>query len=289
MRSSPHLWIGLLVCLALEAPAAGGVPGPDSVTNALPAPQTLFSNLLARAAFVSTQSFKSQFAYVKLRATEELDNKGKVTSKEEKIMEATPINGRLFTRVVSENGKPPPNKQRKAQDEAERALRAAPPPEPGSIRQPAQPRRDGVISPELFARFNFTTVGREPVNGRDAWVIAFEPRRGDLPVKKFTDRIVNKVAGKVWIDVEENEVAKADIRLTSHVELIGGIVATLKRFDLIFEQQRFDGGAWFNTRTEASVEGREIIINRRIHYIEKMSDIKRVAPARTSPPGTGVQ
>jgi hypothetical protein len=276
--------IALAAILAGLAGNAGAGEAVDSRPGDLPAPETLLSNVVARAATVSTQGFRTQFTYTKLRATEELDSKGKVTEKQEKITELVPVNGRLLSKLVSENGKPATAKQRKAEEELDRRVRAEPAPEPKAGKPAPNPKREFAVTPELFDRFTFTTEGREKVNGRDAWVLAFAPRSADMPVKKFADRIVNKVAGKVWIDVEESELARAEVKLTGRVELVGGVIATMKRFDLVFEQTRFDGGAWFNTLTEANVEGRQLVVNKRVHYIEKASDFKRVAPAE---PTTG--
>lgn len=270
-----------LLALAFAPPfvaARTDTPKPD---DARPSPAELLTNLLARAALVSTQGYRTQFTFTKVRVTEELDSKGKVTEKQESAFEVVPVNGRLFSRLVSENGKPATAKQRKAEEERERKLRAAAPPDPAAGKSPANSKRDYSVSPELLERFTFATTGREIVNGRDSWVLTFEPRSADLPVRKTADRFLNKVAGKVWIDAAEHEIARIEVRLTDRVDLVAGIIASLKKFDMRFEQRRLESGAWFNTLTEASIEARQLVMNKRVHFTEKSGDFKKVAaPAK---------
>ena len=271
----------LALLLASGFPGNAGGADAARIGDALPTPAELLTNLLARAAVASTQGYRTQFTFTKKRTTEELDSKGRITEKQESIFEVVPVNGRLFSRLVSENDKPATARQRKAEEERERKLRAAAPPEPGAAKASANPRREFTVTPELFERFTFATTGREQVNGRDAWVLAFEPRSADLPVKKTADRITNKVAGRVWIDAADHEIARAEIRLTGRVEIVGGIIASLKRFDLLLEQRRLDGGAWVNTLTEANIEARQLVMNKRVRFAEKSGDFKKVTASES--------
>ena len=55
------------------------------------------------------------------------------------------------------------------------------------------------INEELAGKYKFVLTGREPVNGRPAYVLSFEPRSGDLPVQRRMDRLLNKAAGRILI------------------------------------------------------------------------------------------
>ena len=47
----------------------------------------------------------------------------------------------------------------------------------------------------------------------------------------MVDRLLNRISGTVWIDVEEFEVARADIQLRSEVNLLGGVIGSLKKLE----------------------------------------------------------
>ena len=131
----------------------------------------------------------------------------------------------------------------------------------------------------MLARYTFKVTGQEAVRGRLAWVVEFAPRSKDLPVNKVTDRVANKVAGKVWVDAEDWELARMKFWLTEEVALIGGIVGVLRKFELLLERTRLEPNAWLPTTVDFAMAGRELLTNKRVHYSEEAKDFKRVAPA----------
>ena len=266
---------------ALSARAA------DTPTQPTPGVEMLFSNVIARATSEKKRDVASQYTYTRTKATEELDDKGRVKELQEKTHQFIQINGRPFARLVAVNGKPLAGKELKAEEERERKAResttAAAPAKPAAkATAPAAPKKDYSLTPEMFERFLFTVTGLEKVNGRDAWAITFAPRSKDLPIKQLKDRVVNKIAGKIWIDSEENELARVEIGLTDSVSLVGGIVGTLRKFDFALQRIRAEGGAWFTGRSDLTVDGREVVLTRRLRFREETSDIKKV-PAVESP------
>ena len=256
---------------------AGEPPKPIAVTNATPPTfAQLASNVVARSKWERTQNTTAQFTFGKTRALEEFDSKGKLEDSKRSRQEWFPINGAPFARTVEKNGKPLTDKERKAEDEREAAVRAGKKP----ARGPEATKRDKEwqFTDEMLARYTFKVSGQELVRGRPAWVVEFAPRSKDLPVKNVADRVANKVAGKVWVDAEDWELARMKFWLTEEVTLIGGIVGVLRKFELLLERVRVEPNAWLPNVVDFDMAGRELLTNKRIHYREEAKDFRRVAP-----------
>lgn len=266
-----------LVIFLFALPALAG-------TNTVVPPtfEQLSSNVVARSKFERTQNTLAQFTFSKQRVLEELDSKDKVTEHKQSRQEWFPINGSAFARTIERNGKPLTEKERKAEADREAAVRAGKRP----ARGPENTKRDQEwqFTDEMLARYAFTVTGQEMVRGRAAWVVEFAPRSKDLPVKQITDRVANKVAGKLWVDAEDWEVARLKVWLTEELTFIGGVAGVLRKFELLLNRTRVEPDAWLPTTIDFQMAGREFFVNKRLHYREEAKDFKRVAPAPTEPP-----
>jgi len=258
---------------------AGQPPFPAVATNAVTPPtfEQLASNVVARSKFERTQNTTAQFAFTKQRVLEEFDSKGKLEERKDSRQEWFPINGSPFARTVERNGKPLTEKERKAEEEREAAVRAGKRP----ARSPEATKRDKEwqFTDEMLSRYAFKVTGQETVRGRPAWVVEFAPRSKDLPVKQITDRVANKVAGKVWVDAEDWEVARLKVWLTEELTFIGGVAGVLRKFELLLDRARVEPNAWLPTAIDFEMAGREFLVNKRVHYREEAKDFKRAAPA----------
>jgi hypothetical protein len=250
-----------------------------AATNALVPPtfEQLSSNVVARSKFERTQNTTAQFSFSKLRVLEELDSKDKVTERKQSRQEWFPINGSPFARTIERNGKPLTEKERQAEEEREAAVRAGKRP----ARSPEATKRDKEwqFTDEMLARYAFKVTGQEMVRGRPAWVVEFAPKSKDLPVKQVADRVANKVAGKVWVDAEDWEVARLKVWLTEELTFIGGVAGVLRKFELLLDRARIEPNAWLPSKIDFEMAGRELLTNKRLRYHEEAKDFKRVAPA----------
>src|SRR5437868_2850386 len=86
---------------------------------------------------------------------------------------------------------------------------------------------ENLLTAEEVARFKFTLLSQKAINGRQAYEIAFEPKRPGSPVRHIIDRLLSRISGSLWIDAEEFEIARAQISLSSEVDFLGGVVGSL--------------------------------------------------------------
>ena len=124
--------------------------------------------------------------------------------------------------------------------------------------------RDNPLTPELVARFDFKLLGEKEINGRRADQISFQPKNPEAPVRHIVDRLLNRISGTVCIDAEEFEIAQAQVFLGSEVNLLGGVVGSLKKLAYTMTRTRVADGIWFNTFSSGDFEGRKLLDSTRI-------------------------
>jgi hypothetical protein len=117
-------------------------------------------------------------------------------------------------------------------------------------------------------------VRREPVNGRTAFLLRFEPKSNDLPVRRKVDRVLIKLEGSLWIDESDYDIAKVEFRLRENVTIGWGLLAVFRRLDVSFEQARGTDGVWLPSRIDACVEGRVLFKSFHLKQREQMSDFR---------------
>jgi hypothetical protein len=115
----------------------------------------------------------------------------------------------------------------------------------------------------------------EKINGRPMLMLEFKPAKKDLPERNIKDRFINKAAGRVWVDEADYVIAKADVYLTETVNIVGGLVGAVWKFNYSFDRERTSDGLWFTRAVDWHLEGREVILRRAIHYHEGKTGVRK--------------
>lgn len=204
---------------------------------------------------VDQQGIVPNFTYRKMTVTEELDGSGKVKEHREKLYEVSYREGLSHSTLLQVNGHPPSDSDLKQQTDNEMSVRQI----TGDAKRVKGDNRENFLTPELVARFDFTLVTLTNVNGRGAYVISFQPKNPQLPVHHMVDRLLNEISGTLWIDADEFEVARAEISLRSEVNLLGGIIGSLKKLSYTLERTRVADGVWFSTLSNGDFQGRKLL------------------------------
>lgn len=226
--------------------------------------------MLERGQGPQSANKQANYSYTKLSVTEEFNGKGQLKEKKEKLLQFESGYGRLSQLKL--NGRALTGSEfRKQEQEALEARQ--------HVTDSKNARRDDnwekYINPELIAKYKYTMLGHEAVNGRVSYVIGFEPRSGDLPVNRLVDRLTNRLGGKVWIDEEDFEIARAQVALRGEVALWGGVLGNLRKCNFTVERTRVDDNVWFNTATNGEFEGRKLLEPTRIRTRSESSNFKK--------------
>ena len=223
------------------------------------------------------QSAVPDFNYRKLTVTEELDGAGKVKERREKVYEISYRDGLSHARLLQVNGHLPSEEDLKQQSENEMNLRQI----TGEAKSAKGDNRENFLTAELAARFDFKLIGQTNINGRNAYEISFQPKTPEPPVHRLVDRLLNQISGTLWIDTEEFEVARAEVVLRSEVNLLGGIIGSLKKLAFTLERTRVADGVWFSTLSKGDFLGRKLLDPTHIKTKSQSVNFRRVATAGT--------
>lgn len=136
-------------------------------------------------------------------------------------------------------------------------------------------KSDFALTDDLLSRFEFKLVAREMIRDRPTLLIDFRPANKELPEKSIKDRLINRAAGRLWVDEQDHAVAKADVHLTDQVNIVGGLVGAVKKFTYQFDRERTEEGFWFVRSAGWRAEGRQVVVRRTIDYYEEKTDVKK--------------
>src|SRR5688572_20917690 len=202
----------VLSCLGGSAVLASPLPRGTYADGPLTVEQ-IVDRAVARAQWASRLKRHTNYVYEKTTTTEEIDGKGRVKSRKEKTVQFDYGVGTL--KELTLDGKAVSEREFKKEAEATADRQ--------QLAKSKSDRRDDnwnqYLTKEFIARYTFELVGREMVAERESYVMSFKPVSDKLPVKQMTDRLLNRLTGKVWIDCREFEIAKAQIDLPGEVNM----------------------------------------------------------------------
>src|SRR5579872_3016283 len=180
----------------------------QGTTEPFPTQSELVNRIVARAKFEKEQNHDERYFATRHIVADTLNSKGEVTEHSDSLVMPFLLDGHVFYRVMEKDGRPLTEEDKKKQIEREEKLREA-------FKNPPKPHKksddDFEINEELLNRFQMTITGIEDVEGRSAYAVAFLPKTGiKLPEKKMVDKLLNRLAGRLWIDVKTSAFIKAD-------------------------------------------------------------------------------
>jgi len=242
-------------------------------TDKMSSADEVMKRAIARAKWVEEQNFEATHAYTRLSVSEQLDDNEAIKEREELLYHVYPSEGLPFAELIQKNGGPPTPQDLQKDRERQKKIRE----------RLAQRRRqhdddDVTLNEELVSKYRFQMMAPEVVNGRTAFVLSFEPRSDDLPVRRRVDRFLNKLVGTLWIDEHDYNISKVVFHLKESVAVGWGILASFRKFDVSFEQIRTSSGVWFPSRIDAYIDGRVLFKSFHVRQREQMSDFRTVAP-----------
>jgi len=277
--------ISLFVSAAGIASAQSKAPGARSNPAALPDAQEILKKAIERAKWSDEQKFENKYAWMRHQITEQYDSKGNVKRREDKVYQVFPIDGESYSRLVRKDGKSLAGRELRGEQENERKFRetvARKKRQPHSAHRKKDYVDDLKFDAVLIARYQWDVTGREAVNGRSAFILSFQPRP-NWPTKRAIDWVLNRAAGRLWVDEKDYEIARVDLHLVENVSAWGGILASVKKFVLRFEQTKVDQMAWLPSYIDGYLDGRIFIKTMRVKALEQHSDFRRADVAAAQP------
>src|SRR5207302_11405716 len=194
------------------------------------------------------------------------------------------LNGDEITTLVKTDGKPLNDAEQKKENEktqkriAEHQKREAKK-EAKEEKAKEEGKSEGRDEPgiEIFLRAcQFVNPRRERFRGQDVLVFDFEPNPEFQP-HKLEERVVQKLAGVVWVDEKAHDVARLEAYFVGDVKLAGGLLANLQRgTSFVFEQAFINNEVWLPTYLEGHIGARVLLVKGfKMSFVTRYSDYKK--------------
>jgi hypothetical protein len=227
--------------------------------------------------------------YAGRRATEEteFDATGKVTKVEREEFTFFFLNGEEISTQVAKDGKPLPEaelakeneKTKKRIEEIQKQQAKKDAKEEKAREQGKDKEEKDSDDPDIdvFLRAcQFVNPRHERFRGQDVLVFDFEGNPEYKP-KKLVEKIVQQLAGVIWVDEKQHEVARLEAYFVKDFRFAGGLVANLQKgTSFIFEQAFINNEVWLPTYNEAHVGVRVLLLKGfKVNEVTRYFDYQR--------------
>jgi hypothetical protein len=218
------------------------------------------------------QKAQPGYTYTKVNITEEMDAKGNLKQRKERVFQVYFQNGSTRVKLVEVNGRPPASADVKFHADTQSNIHQF-------LGQPASggDNRENFLTRELTARFDYTLLGECSLNGRITYQISFKPKTPEPPVRRILDRVLNRISGTLWIDADEYEIARADIQLGSEVDFLGGVIGCLRKVAYSMTRIRMPDGIWLHSFSSGDFEGRKLLDSVRLKMKSESTNFRLLA------------
>src|SRR5713226_8872019 len=210
---------------------------------------------------------KLKESYAGSQSEEETEFEGDGRVKKHEVNEYTffYLGGNEITTLVKKDGKPLSEaEQKKENGKTQKRIEEQ---QKRAAKKEAKAKEEGKSDEkdepgiEVFLRAcQFVNPRRERFRGQDVLVFDFEPNPEFKP-HKLVEKVVQKLAGVVWIDEKAHDVARLEAYFTGDMKIAGGLLANLQKgTSFIFEQAFVNNEVWLPTYMEAHVGVRFLLV-----------------------------
>lgn len=199
---------------------------------------------------------RENYTFREVQQTDDLDSNGQVKKTESEESEIFFVNGHHIERLVKKNGKDlSADEQKKEQEKVTKEVEKA------SKLDPNKSLHDEDLSvSRILAIMKVSNPRRISLNGRDT--IAFD-FIGDPHAKThgLAEDASKKMAGTVWVDEKDREVAKLIVHFDDNFHVGGGLLANIQAGSSFqFEQAKINNELWLPTGGEAHLQARVLLV-----------------------------
>lgn len=232
------------------------------------------------------EKVRENYTYTTSSTTQDIDSKGKVTKTETEESEVFFINTHRIERTVKKNDKAlDEHDEKKEQEHIQKLVEKAQKTPPG---EPLEGPNTRVTIRQLLDIMQVSNPRRETFRGRSTIVFDFAGRR-DVKTHGLAEDASKKIAGTLWVDEHDQQVARMEAHFTDNFHVGAGLLANVQKgSSFYFDQAPVNGEIWFPTGAEGRIEARVLLLKGiRQHITERDHDYKRFSvDAETSKSAT---
>ena len=228
---------------------------------------------------------KENYAGTRNEEQTEYDKTGKIAKRELKGYSFFYLNGSEVSTLVSKDGNPLSDEEQKKENEKtqkeiqnlqKREAKKEAKEEKAKEQGKEEKNQDDVNIETFLRACQFVNPRRERFRGQDVLVFDFEPNP-DFKPHKLEEKVVQKLAGVVWIDEKAHDVARLEAYFIGDFKFGGGVLANLQKgTSFVFEQAFVNHEVWLPTYEEAHIGARVLLVKGfKVNVVTRYSDYKK--------------
>ncbi|HVY91331.1 MAG TPA: hypothetical protein VHA14_01230 [Bryobacteraceae bacterium] len=241
-----------VLCIALRVGAQ---------TAAIPDVPTLLREVLEHQR--KTDAIREDYTFHELVRTDTLNGDGSVKESASEESEVFFVHGHRIIQLIKRDGaelnsRDKAKEEQRVRKEIEGYSKSPKPTERGR-----GGGRDHVVS-RILSVAKTTNPRREMFRGRPTLVFDFE---GDPKAKAngMDQNAAKKLAGTVWIDEADRQVARLEVRFYDNFRIGGFLANVQKGTSMNVDQTRIGDGLWMQTGSEDHLAARVVVKNLRMN------------------------
>ena len=265
--------IGIAAGILCVFPVAAMGQQKPADAKAVPIPQvrTLMLDVVEHQK--QLEKVRENYTYHSFFTDQEIDSNGQVKKTETEDRDVFFVNGHRIERTVKKDGKTlNDHDQKKEQERVNKLVEKA-------VKTPAGQPLDGqqtISVPKLLDIMDVSNPRRETYRGRSTIVFDFAGKH-DVKTHGLAEDASKKLAGTLWVDEKDRQVAHMEARFTDNFHVGGGLLANVQKgSSFYFDQAPVNGEIWFPTGAEGRVDARVFLLKGiREHFVERDSEYQR--------------
>jgi hypothetical protein len=266
-----------LLALGTGSVAAGGW---NSAPEDLSA-QAIVDRAVARAEAQFSLQVDAKFESQVFMSIQSLDDGGQVTKTDLTNYHQYPLQGALFEELIAKDGRTlnaqeqnveEKNKTKFIREVEKRKKRGL---------HPQPEKRPGIrFGNQLMRRYRFKMLRTEEDGRYRCWVIAFDPKEGELPVQEMMDNALNQSTGTLWVAQDDYGVVRLDFVMRKPFKYWAGLLAVIRNTEGRLDFQRVESNIWMPSDFELKLDLNVMLVkNIRRLITKKWTDYKRTSHA----------
>jgi hypothetical protein len=270
------IFLFLLLCSAGNVSAGGWNSAPEELSA-----QAIVDRAVARAEAQHNLLVEAKFESQVIMSIQSLDDSGQGTKTDLTSYHQYPLHGALFEELITKDGRAlnaqernteGKNKTKFIREVEERKKRGM---------HPQPEKRPGIrFGNQLMRRYRFKMLRTEEVGRRRCWVIAFEPKEGELPVQEMMDHALNQSTGTLWVAQDDYGLARLDFLMRKPFKYWAGLLAVIRNTEGRLDFQRVESNIWMPSNFELKLDLNVMLVkNIRRLITKKWTDYTRTSRA----------
>ena len=213
------------------------------------------------------EKLTESYTYIERQDERAFDSRGRDQRHSVKSYDVTLTEGSPYRRLIARDDKPlPPDEERGEQQKLEKSI------EQRRAETPAQREKrladwhrkrehEREFLREVPDAFDFRLVREETLEGRRVYVIDATPR-SDFKPRSTDGKLLTKMQGRLWIDAQTYEWAKAEAQTVDTISFGGFALRVGPGTRFTLEQVRVNGEIWLPKQVTVTYQARLLLFKK---------------------------